>query len=105
MDWIGFLLRLRATHMPIGQMQVFARLRGKGNATAPDRRQMLEMHLADVQASIKLMQQSAKVLQAKIEHYRELERSLPPVSKPDEGKVHASKPLRTRSRKTAGDRW
>lgn len=104
MDWIGFLLRLRATHMPIGQMQVFARLRGKGNATAPERRQML-MPLADVQASIKLMQQSAKVLQAKIEHYRELERSLPQVSKPDEWKVHASKPLRTRSRKTAGDRW
>lgn len=105
MDWIGFLLRLRATHMPIGQMQVFARLRGKGNATAPERRQMLETHLADVQASIKLMQQSAKVLQAKIEHYRELERSLPQVSKPDEWKVHTSKPLRTRSRKTAGDRW
>ncbi|MFH1819729.1 MAG: MerR family transcriptional regulator [Pseudomonadota bacterium] len=101
MEWIGFLLRLRATHMPIGQMQVFARLRGEGNATAPERRQMLETHLADVQASIKLMQQSVKVLQAKIEHYHGLERSLPQVSKPDKGKSHASKPLRTRSRKTA----
>jgi len=104
MDWIGFLLRLRATHMPIGQMQVFARLRGDGNATAPERRQMLETHLADVQASIKLMQQSVKVLQAKIEYYRVLEHSLPLVSNADEGKVHASQPLRTRSRQTTGDR-
>jgi hypothetical protein len=31
MDWIGFLLRLRETRMPIGQMQAFARLRGEGN--------------------------------------------------------------------------
>lgn len=104
MDWIGFLLRLRATHMPVGQMQVFARLRGDGNATVPERRQMLETHLADVQASIKLMQQSVKVLQAKIEHYRVLEDSLPLASHSDEGKVHADKPLRTRSRQTTGDR-
>jgi DNA-binding transcriptional MerR regulator len=93
MDWIGFLLRLRATHMPIGQMQMFARLRADGNATAPQRRQMLETHLADVQASLELMQQSVKALQAKIEHYRVLERSLAQVSKPVEGKVHAAKPL------------
>jgi len=104
MDWIGFLLRLRATHMPIGQMQVFARLRADGNATAPERRQMLEAHLADVQASIKLMQQSVKVLQAKIEHYRALEHALALVSNADEGKPHADKPLRTRPRQTTGDR-
>lgn len=27
LEWIGFLLRLRETRMPIGQMQAFARLR------------------------------------------------------------------------------
>jgi DNA-binding transcriptional MerR regulator len=101
MDWIGFLLRLRATHMPIGQMLLFARLRGVGDTTAPDRRQMLETHLADVQASIKLMQQSVRVLQAKIEHYRVLEQSLARVANPDKGKIRAAKPLRTRSRQAA----
>jgi DNA-binding transcriptional MerR regulator len=104
MDWIGFLLRLRATHMPIRQMRVFARLRGKGNATAPERRQMLETHLTEVQASIKLMQQSVKVLRQKIEHYRGLESSFPHVAKTEEGKVHAAKSLRQRPRKTTGDR-
>lgn len=75
MDWIGFLLRLRDTGMPIGQMQAFARLRSEGNATAPARREMLERHLAEVCASIATLQNAAQALQAKIGHYRDLEAS------------------------------
>ena len=104
MDWIAFLLRLRATHMSIGQMQAFASLRREGNATAPERRRMLEAHLAAVESSIELMQQSVKALQAKIEHYRALEASAQKDSNPDEGEIHAYKPLRKRTRQTAGDR-
>ena len=83
MEWIGFLLRLRATQMPIGQMQVFARLRSEGNATAPERRALLEQHLAEVLATVAAMQQAAQALQAKIVHYRDLEASFrhtPPLS-------------------------
>jgi len=64
--------------MPIGKMQAFAKLRDAGDSTVPDRRQMLEEHLTDVQAKIEAMQQSAEALHAKIEHYRSLERSLEP---------------------------
>jgi len=78
MAWLEFLLRLRTTNMPIGKMQAFAKLRGAGDSTVPDRRQMLEEHLTDVQAKIEAMQQSAEALHAKIEHYRSLERSLEP---------------------------
>lgn len=102
MAWIEFLLRLRTTHMPIGKMQAFAKLRGAGDSTVPDRRQMLEEHLTNVLAEIKAMRQSADALQAKIEHYRSLEQSLASDSISDEG--HADehrKPLRTRTRKTA----
>jgi DNA-binding transcriptional MerR regulator len=73
MDWLGFLLRLRATGMPIHRMQEFARLRSEGNATAGARREMLENHLAQVLAQVQVLQQSAQVLQAKIGHYRQLE--------------------------------
>lgn len=76
LEWIGFLLRLRETRMSIGQMQVFARLRGEGTASTAERRQMLETHLQEVEASIKAMQDAARALQAKIEHYRTLEASL-----------------------------
>ncbi|MGJ7491130.1 MerR family transcriptional regulator [Variovorax sp. ZT4R33] len=76
MEWIGFLLRLRETHMSIGQMQAFARLRSEGNATASERRAMLEQHLAQVTTSISVMQQAARALKDKIGHYRGLEASL-----------------------------
>ncbi|EJE49129.1 putative transcriptional regulator [Acidovorax sp. CF316] len=93
MEWIGFLLRLRETRMPIGQMQAFARFRGEGNATVPERWQMLEVHLTDVLAMIESMQRSAGALQDKIAHYRALEtRSLPVASPPPERKRSASNP-------------
>lgn len=76
MAWIEFLLRLRATHMPIGKMQTFAKLRAAGDSTVPERRQMLQAHLADVLAQIEAMRQSAAALQAKIAHYRSMEQSL-----------------------------
>lgn len=99
MAWIEFLLRLRTTHMPIGKMQAFAELRGAGDSTVPDRRQMLEEHLTEVLAEIEAMRQSADALQAKIAHYRWLEQSLAPDSISDEG--HADehrKLLRARTR-------
>jgi len=101
--WIEFLLRLRTTHMPIGKMQAFAKLRGAGDSTVADRRQMLEQHLTDVLAQIKAMRQCAAALQAKIKHYRSLEQSLAPDSTSDEGHADEEhrKPLRTRAGKTA----
>ncbi|RYF49160.1 MAG: MerR family transcriptional regulator [Comamonadaceae bacterium] len=89
MEWIGFLLRLRETHMPIGQMQVFARLRSEGNTTAAQRRDMLERHLAQVLTAIAAAQQAAQTLQTKIVHYRDLEDSLRRTpSLPSKGRDH-----------------
>lgn len=104
MAWIEFLLRLRTTNMPIGKMQTFARLRGVGDSTVPDRRQMLEEHLTDVLSEIEALRQSAEALQAKIDYYRSLEHPSAPDSLSDEGHGNEErKPLRTRSRKAAGD--
>jgi DNA-binding transcriptional MerR regulator len=75
LDWIEFLLRLRETRMPIGQMQVFARLRAEGEATMPARRALLEAHLAQVQADLQAMQRAAAVLDTKIKHYRAAEKA------------------------------
>ncbi len=93
MDWLDYLLRLRTTGMPIQGMQAFARLRSEGNATAGARREMLEAHRATVLAQVRALQQSEKVLQAKIAHYRQIEHSLsqdPPLVK---GKNHDPKSL------------
>lgn len=106
MEWIGFLLRLRETRMPIGQMQAFARLRGVGESTVPERRQMLQTHLADVQAAIEAMQQSALVLQAKIAHYQAIKGAPTAASSPNErSTLHANQhTLRTRPGQTPRDR-
>lgn len=76
LDWIGFLLRLRETRMPIERMLAFARLRSRGEGTAPERRQMLQTHLADVLNTIATMQQAALVLEQKIAHYQAMEAAL-----------------------------
>ncbi|WP_280189905.1 MerR family transcriptional regulator [Delftia sp. PS-11] len=89
LDWIAFLLRLRETRMPIGQMKAFAQLRSAGSATAAERRQMLEQHLQQVLATIASLQQAATALQAKIVHYRGTEASLQPPSTRMEGEPHA----------------
>ena len=105
MAWIEFLLRLRTTNMPIGKMQTFAKLRGAGDSTVPDRRRMLEEHLTDVLSTIKAMRQSAQALRAKIKYYRSFEQSLASGSISDEGHTDEyRKPLRTRTRQAARDR-
>ncbi|MGJ7520274.1 MerR family transcriptional regulator [Variovorax sp. LT1P1] len=79
LDWIEFLLRLRDTRMPVAQMLVFARLRAEGGATVPQRRALLEAHLAEVNASLHAMQQAAAVLGTKITFYRAAEQAAKPL--------------------------
>jgi DNA-binding transcriptional MerR regulator len=78
MDWLAFLLRLRETGMPIQGMQAFARLRSQGDASVGERREMLEQHLAEVQARVKALQQSMQALSLKIEHYRAIDKTRRP---------------------------
>lgn len=85
-------------------MQAFAKLRGAGDSTVPDRCRMLEEHLTWVLADIEAMRQSAEALKTKIEHYRSLEKSLAPCSISDEGAADGyPEPIRARSRKAAGN--
>ena len=93
LDWLEFLMRLRATGMPIQGMQAFARMRSEGDATAGARRQMLEQHRTAVLAQIALLQQSAQVLHDKIAHYRTVERSLSPQATLLKGTLHDPQPL------------
>jgi DNA-binding transcriptional MerR regulator len=71
--WINFLTRLRATGMPIREMQQFAELRRQGNHTFSQRRQLLESHQQHVKQHIEELTQNLNVIQEKIQHYRKLE--------------------------------
>ncbi|TBU99810.1 MerR family transcriptional regulator [Stutzerimonas kirkiae] len=72
--WVEFLVRLRATRMPIARMKEFAILRSAGDVTYPYRRLMLETHLAELQQVMDDMQRAATTISEKIAFYKESER-------------------------------
>lgn len=72
LDWLTFLLRLRATGMSIADMQRFAELRRVGSATVAERLTLLTAHRDDVGAHLTLLQAHLRALQGKIAHYQAL---------------------------------
>lgn len=72
LDWLAFLLRLRETGMSIADMRHFGQLRNTGTTTVADRLIMLREHRSLLEAHIRSLRQSAKVLGTKIDHYEAL---------------------------------
>ncbi|MUG91715.1 MerR family transcriptional regulator [Scytonema sp. UIC 10036] len=70
---IKFLTRLRATGMPIRQMQEFARLFRERPEAIGDRRKLLEAHEQQVQAHIQELTRNLEVIQWKVSYYKSLE--------------------------------
>lgn len=70
---IEFLTRLRATGMPIRQMQEFARLFREQPDAIAERRVILEAHRQQVLDHIQELQRNLSVIDWKINHYKHLE--------------------------------
>jgi DNA-binding transcriptional MerR regulator len=71
--WLEFLTRLRATGMPICQMQEFAALRRCGAETIRARRLLLEAHRLAVQEHIRALGHNLAQIDDKIDHYAAME--------------------------------
>jgi DNA-binding transcriptional MerR regulator len=71
--WLAFLQRLRATGMPIRDMQRFAELRRRGDSTVAERRELLEAHRDEVLERIGELQRDLTAVTEKITHYQALE--------------------------------
>jgi DNA-binding transcriptional MerR regulator len=86
--WIHFLHCMRATNMPIREMQRYAELRELGDSTSLERRKILEDHQADIAAQIVELQQAHALLTHKIANYRKIEQRIriggPRVAEPEE---------------------
>ncbi|VWB31252.1 MerR family transcriptional regulator [Burkholderia lata] len=74
LDWLDFVMRLKATGMPIAQMQAFAVLRAQGESTFGARRSLLVTHRDAVRAHIAELQASLDVISDKIAYYEARER-------------------------------
>lgn len=69
LDWLQFVLRLKATGMPIAAIQTFSQLRAQGASTYDARREMLASHREAVLADILELQVNLAVLTDKIAFY------------------------------------
>jgi DNA-binding transcriptional MerR regulator len=72
LDWLSFLLRLRATGMSIADMRRFAQLRQAGDSGITARLELLNGHRDDVQRHIAVLQGHLRALDIKINHYLDL---------------------------------
>jgi DNA-binding transcriptional MerR regulator len=71
--WLNFLHCMRATSMPIREMQRYAALREMGDATIEKRRQLLEEHQATIASQIAALQKAHALLTQKITKYKNIE--------------------------------
>ena len=71
--WLHFLHCMRATSMPIREMQRYAEMREQGDATSLERRKILEDHQAGIAAQIVQLQQAHALLTHKIANYKMIE--------------------------------
>lgn len=74
--WINFLHCMRATNMPIREMQRYAELREEGDSTSLARRKILEDHQAAIAAQIVELQEAHSLLTHKIANYRKIEQRI-----------------------------
>jgi len=68
--WIGLLINLRETGMPLAQMIHFAELRRQGDATAAERLRLLEEHQRALEEQMQKLELHMSALQQKIVHKR-----------------------------------
>ena len=71
--WLNFLHCMRATNMSIREMQRYAQLRQKGDATSLQRLKLLEDHQAGIAAQIGALQKAHALLTHKIANYKIIE--------------------------------
>jgi DNA-binding transcriptional MerR regulator len=70
--WIDFLLKLRAIGMSIKDMQRYAELQRRGDATLPERVEMLKALRDKVESHIDEMNQHLKLIYYKIDYYQKV---------------------------------
>lgn len=69
--WLAFVLRLKATGMPLAEIKQYAELRSQGNMTVPQRLAVLELHRARLVVNIQELSHNRAALDDKIGAYRQ----------------------------------
>lgn len=78
--WLQFIQRLRATDMPMRQIERYAQLRCQGDATANERLALLLEHMRQLEVRENELIAHRAALADKIDIYRRMLRSTPATS-------------------------
>lgn len=76
LEWVGFIQRLKATGMPLAQIQHYAQLRREGEPSLSARRQLLEAHARQLAVALAAQQAHLSALEQKIAWYHQQEKAL-----------------------------
>lgn len=69
--WLAFVLRLKATGMPLSEIKQYAALRAQGQKTVPQRLAVLELHRERLAINIQELSNNLAALDDKIGVYRQ----------------------------------
>ena len=75
-EWLAFVLRLKAMGMPLAEIKRYAALRLQGEMTVPQRLAVLELHRSRLVVSIQELSHNLATLDDKIGLYRRSMQSL-----------------------------
>ena len=88
--WLNFLHCMRSTDMSIREMQRYAELRERGDATSIERRKLLEGHQSSIAEKIATLQRAHTLLTQKIDKYKRIEESTRIEAAQNSGQDHLS---------------
>ncbi|MDP5277185.1 MerR family transcriptional regulator [Chengkuizengella axinellae] len=71
LKWLKFVMKLKQTQMPIAKIREYARLFEEGEHTTQARLELLENHLLSIQNQLETLASTEKMLEEKINKYRE----------------------------------
>ena len=85
-EWLRFVMRLKATGMSIAGMQAFAALRARGDETAEERLALLAEHRKRVLDELAQLQTNLAAIDEKIRHYEALARDMTRTGRADKAR-------------------
>lgn len=88
LTWIRFLKALKATGMPLADIETYARLRREGEESSAERRRMLERQRERVREKIAELTECLETLDYKIANYLEIETRHAPMGANNRGKTY-----------------
>jgi len=76
LEWLKFILCLRATGMPLKKIKLYKELMGEGDKTATERKDLLKNEKVRILKEMENLKKALSTIDYKIEYYQSIEEEL-----------------------------